>query len=131
MVKPFSAIQLLAGVLQHLQRDASGEIIWGVITQELLRRTHSRLEEDEGIITQYAFTRGTKVAVLFKEVSASEVKMSFRSRGALDVGQFAHYISPGQGGGHQRAAGCTLQGTLPEVQERVIAALQEELQHQR
>jgi phosphoesterase RecJ-like protein len=131
LVKPFSAIQLLAGVLQHLQRDASGEIIWGVITQELLRRTQSRLEEDEGIITRYAFTRDTNVAVLFKEVSASEVKMSFRSRGALDVGQFAHYISPGQGGGHQRAAGCTLQGTLPEVQERVIAALQEELQHQR
>jgi phosphoesterase RecJ-like protein len=125
--KPFSAVQLLGAVLQNLHRDPSGEIIWGTITQALLKRIRARPEEDEGIITQYAFTEGTKVAALFKEISATEVKVSFRTRGAIDVGRFAKKMSP-QGGGHQRAAGCTLKGTIEEVQTLVISMLQKELQ---
>ncbi len=125
--KSFSAVQLLNGVLQSLQRNSSGEVIWGTITQDLLQRVQARLEEDEGIITQYAFTKGTKVAVLLKEVSNTEVKVSLRSRGAVDVGRFAQKISA-QGGGHPRAAGCTFNGTIEAIQHLIVNALQEELQ---
>lgn len=124
--KSFSAVKLLSGVLQSLQQDSSGEIIWGTITRDLLNCVQAQLEEDEGIITRYAFTKGTKVAALFKEVSGTTVKVSFRSRGAIDVGRFAQKIST-QGGGHPRAAGCTISGTIEEVQHLVVNALQEEL----
>jgi len=124
--KPFAALQLLQGVLQSLQRNATDEMIWGVITQELLHAVQARPEQDEGIITQYAFTQGVKVAILFKEYSATEVKISLRSRGAVDVGRFARQMSV-EGGGHPRAAGCTLPGTLAEIKPLVIQKLQEEL----
>jgi phosphoesterase RecJ-like protein len=126
--KPFSAVQLLSVVLQNLQRIPNGEILWGTITQKLLKTVHAMPEVEEGIITQYAFTKGVKVAVLFKELSSTRVKVSFRSRGALDVGKFAQNIST-QGGGHQRAAGCILTGEIGDVQEMVIRALQDALRN--
>ena len=122
--KPYSSLQLLSAVLQTLQRDDTGEIIWGTVTQDMLTQAQADIEETEGIITHYAFTKGTKVAILFKEVSAQEIKISFRARGAVDVGQFAKSLTP-KGGGHHRAAGCTLHGTLEQVQERVLQALQQ------
>jgi len=124
--KPFSAVQLLSAVLHDLERNSSGEIIWGTITQKLLKTVNAKHNEDEGIITQYAFTKGVKVAVLFKEFSSTKVKVSFRSRGAMDVGQFAQKMSA-QGGGHQRAAGCTIPGKIKDVRKMVIDALEDEL----
>ncbi len=121
--RSFAGIQLQGEVLRNVQRDASGEIIWGVITQEMLARLHATLEESEGIISRYTFARGAKVAVLFKETAANEIKLSFRSKGALDVARFARSLAS-QGGGHDRAAGCTLHGTIQEVQQQVIPALQ-------
>ena len=126
--KTFSKVRLLSAVLSNLRRDSRGEIIWGTITQELLNTVNAKPEEEEGIITHYAFTKGVKVAVLFKEFSPTEIKASFRSRGALDVGKFAQKIST-QGGGHPRAAGCTLTGKIEDVQEMVICALQDALRN--
>lgn len=121
-----SALYLLSAVLHDLEHTADGKIFWGTVSQALLAEVQAHPEETEGIITKYAFIKGSQVAVLFKEVSANEIKVSFRSRGALDVGQFAHQLDPG-GGGHLRAAGCTLNGALREVKDFVIEALQHAL----
>ncbi len=121
--KRFPGIRLFGEVLQNLQRDVTGEIIWGTITQDLLNHVQAGMEESEGLITQYAFTQGTKVAVLFKEDEPDTIKVSFRARGALDVGQFAKSLTT-IGGGHPRAAGCTLHTTLHEAQQCVITRLQ-------
>jgi phosphoesterase RecJ-like protein len=124
--KPFSAIRLLHRVLETLQWDSYGEILWGTITQDLLKQVDAQPGDDDRLISQYAFTRNAKVAVLFKELSSNEVKISLRTRGALDVGQFARTLHV-KGGGHPRAAGCQLSGTLTEVQPAVIQALQKAL----
>ncbi len=122
--KPYSSLQLLSAVLHTLRRDETGQIIWGVVTQDMLKQAQAHSEETDGLITQYAFTRGVKVAILFKETSAHDIKISFRARGAVDVGKFAQSLTS-KGGGHHRAAGCTLHGSLEQVQERVLQALQQ------
>jgi phosphoesterase RecJ-like protein len=113
-------------VLHNLYWDDTGEIVLGTIPQEAWKRLKVKIGDEEGLITQYAFTKEAKVAVLLRELPSKDIKVSFRSRGALDVGQLANTLHP-QGGGHPRAAGCTLQGTLDEVQERVVSALQQAL----
>ena len=120
--KSFAAMRLLSATLGTLQTAAQGQIIWARITLAMLAQTQARADEDEGIISQYAFTTGTKVAVLFKERGPHETKVSFRARGALDVGAFARQMSS-KGGGHHRAAGCTLPLALPDAENMVIAAL--------
>lgn len=125
--KPLSSIRLLQEALNTLQCSASGKVIWSRITQDMLQRTGASLNQDEGIITEYAFTKGTDVAALFKEVSEREIKVSFRAHGALDVGKFAQKMSS-HGGGHARAAGCTLREmTIRDAEEYIVAALEQEL----
>lgn len=124
--KPLSSILLLSEVLTSLQCSEGGNVIWGTITQEALRRAGATMDQDEGIITNYAFTKGTKVAALFKEMAEREIKVSFRAHGDLDVGKFAQKMSPKKGGGHDRAAGCTLCLTLEEAKTLIVDALEQE-----
>ena len=56
---------------------------------------------------------GVRMALLFREVSQGRVKVSLRSVGDVDVAAFA---TPFGGGGHTKAAGFALTGSLAEVQ---------------
>jgi len=78
------------------------------------------LEVTEDFIEYPRTLAGVRVAVVFKEVSPAEVKVSLRSRGTLDVRRVAVALG---GGGHRNAAGCTLRMDL----FRAKAVLQETL----
>lgn len=66
----------------------------------------------DGIIDQLRITKGVEVAILIYESDFHECKVSMRSNGAVDVRKIAVYYG---GGGHIRAAGCTMHGTLHDV----------------
>ena len=59
------------------------------------------------------------MALLFREVSQGRIKVSLRSVGNVDVAAFAKRFG---GGGHTKAAGLALQGSLAEVQSAVLGA---------
>ena len=63
--------------------------------------------------------RGVRLAMLFRQLANGRVKVSFRSLGDVDVAELAHRFG---GGGHTKAAGASLEGTMATVQERVLAA---------
>lgn len=126
LVKSYAALKLLTAVLSQVRRDPRGGILWSVITQKMLEETGATPQDEEGIINQYNFVEGCEAAVLFKEVSKNKIKVSLRSRGRIDMGAVAKSLNPG-GGGHERAAGCTLEGSMEEVQERVLRAVEKAL----
>lgn len=64
------------------------------------------------------------MALLFREISQGRVKVSLRSVGDVDVAAFA---KPYGGGGHTKAAGLSLTGSLAEVQATVLQAAREYL----
>jgi len=79
----------------------------------------------EGIVNQLRITKGVLVAVLIHEVDQGEFKISMRANGsAADVSKVA--LSYG-GGGHVKAAGCTLYGEIDEVVVRLVNSIKEEL----
>ena len=57
-------------------------------------------------------------------LSHGRVKVSFRSVGDVDVADLAHQFG---GGGHKKASGASLEGSLGEVQERVLGVAREYL----
>jgi bifunctional oligoribonuclease and PAP phosphatase NrnA len=65
-----------------------------------------------------------EVAFFFRELPDGRWKVSFRSKERVDVAALASQFN---GGGHARAAGCTLEGSLREVRERVHSAVQKVL----
>jgi len=124
--KSLAGLRLQARVLNSLRTDQKREILWGQITQAMLRESDATFDDEEGMISTFTFARETKVAVLFKEFDANEIKVSFRAWGAVDVGQIARRLSP-QGGGHARAAGVTLLMPIEHAERLVIAELERAL----
>src|SRR5204862_7035684 len=59
------------------------------------------------------------LALLFRHIGSGRIKVSFRSMGEVDVEALAHQFG---GGGHHRAAGASLPGTMADVEARVLNA---------
>lgn len=66
----------------------------------------------EGIVSQLRVTKGVEVAVFGYEIEKNLFKVSLRSKKEIDVSKIASYFG---GGGHVRAAGCTMAGTFHDV----------------
>ncbi|HSB70797.1 MAG TPA: bifunctional oligoribonuclease/PAP phosphatase NrnA [Candidatus Methylomirabilis sp.] len=113
--------RLLSEALASLAVSPDGRLAWIEVTLAAQARAGLGLEYTEGFIEYVRILSGVRVALAFKEASPDQVKVSFRSRGSLDVAALAGQLG---GGGHRNAAGCTLAGTLAEVKARVLAAAQ-------
>ena len=53
-----------------------------------------------------------------------EFKVSLRSKSKVDVNKIASYFS---GGGHVRAAGCTMQGSIYDVMNNLLEQIEKEI----
>ncbi|HNU83588.1 MAG TPA: bifunctional oligoribonuclease/PAP phosphatase NrnA [Thermoanaerobaculia bacterium] len=118
--QPVSAVRLLGEMLPSLELHAAGSIATVVLTREMFARAGAAPGDSEGLIDHPRSIAGVAATALFKELGDGRWKISLRSRGSLDVERIAQGFG---GGGHRNAAGCTLDGPLPAVQERIIAAL--------
>lgn len=118
----WSQAQLIREALATLQRDPSGQIAWIVVGRNLLNRLGAFDEDAEGLVSYARNVQGVEVGILFREKEANLVKVSFRSKYQVDVGEVALAFG---GGGHARAAGCTLQGSIEQIQSAVLAKVKE------
>lgn len=98
--------------------DGKGAI--AMVTLDMLRECNAKMEHSEGLVETIRSIKGVEVAVLLKENGPELVKVSMRSKERVDVADIGEKY---QGGGHKRAAGCTLYKPLHEVREIMIEEL--------
>jgi phosphoesterase RecJ-like protein len=79
-------------------------------------------EHTDGLINYPRSIRGIEVALFFRQVGNEVFKVSFRSKGKVDVGSLARELG---GGGHHNAAGATLSGGMDQVRQHVLKRLNE------
>ncbi|ASS75600.1 DHH family phosphoesterase [Tumebacillus algifaecis] len=115
-------VQLIRTVLDTLDRDESGMISWVTITRDMLERAGGCDEDVEGLVNYPRNVEGVEVGISFRESVPGKVKVSFRSKYVVDVGAIALEFG---GGGHARAAGCTVDGDVDTVKDRVLARVRE------
>jgi len=70
------------------------------------------------VVNSLSNVEGIDVSVRFVEQAPDRVKVSWRAGVGLDVSKVALHFG---GGGHPAAAGVEISGSLPEVQEKVLA----------
>ncbi|OEH85861.1 hypothetical protein BHU72_03525 [Desulfuribacillus stibiiarsenatis] len=99
--------------LNTLEIDSSGKIAWLEIIQELSTKS----EDIDGLVNYPRSIKGVEVAISFKQVHDGKVRVGLRSKKYVDVSLIAMKF---QGGGHKRAAGCTIDGTVGEVKEVIV-----------
>lgn len=66
----------------------------------------------EGIVSQLRLTKGVEAAIFIYESQPQTFKVSLRSNGEVDVSKVAAFFG---GGGHVRAAGCDMSGSMYDV----------------
>lgn len=109
--------QLLGRVLADLEVSSDGRMAWARLTEEMLDRTGATGEDKEGIVNYLLEIEGVEFAAL-AEQRGEAVKFSLRSKEWLDVAR--QVATPFGGGGHSRAAGCTLEMPMEEALRRVL-----------
>ena len=89
------------------------------VSLEELRQHHSQPQDTEGLVNYALSIQGVALAVIMIE-RTHEVKLSFRSKGAIPANLFAEIFS---GGGHKNAAGGQSKKNLAETTERFLEEL--------
>jgi phosphoesterase RecJ-like protein len=117
--KPKAVLRLLCSALSTLTSSSCGKVSWMTVTRETLRDSGAEDEHTEGLVNYTKSIRGVEVGMLFREVEEGCYKISFRSKDAVDVNRLAALFG---GGGHPHASGCSVQGDLNEIKEKVVSA---------
>ncbi len=112
--------RILGKVLLESTLYMDGRVIAGSVTLEDMSSFEVTKKDLDGIVSEMRLVEGVLAAVFIYETEPSVFKVSLRSNGDLDVSRAA--VSFG-GGGHIKAAGCTIQGELPEVRGLLLSEL--------
>ena len=121
---PVGRVRLLGDVLTTLGVDEKAGLSWLSMQAGMLERYGVRQEDLDGIVEHARSIAGTRMALLFRDLGYGKVKVSFRSTGSVDVNAFARQFG---GGGHAKASGALIAGTLDDVRDKVLAAARQSL----
>lgn len=125
--KSYIQNQILGRALLESIRVLDGRCIISALKQKDLNFYGVEPKDLDGIVSQLRNTRGVEVALFIYESGTQEHKVSMRSNGIVDVSKIASYFG---GGGHVRAAGCTMQGSMHDVLNNLNKHIEKQLDAQ-
>ena len=110
--KTYLQAQILGRALLESIRFMDGRCVVSVLSRKILDFYGAGPQDLEGIVRQLRGITGVECAIFMYETRVQEYKVSLRSSEKVDVAAIASYFG---GGGHVRAAGCTMLGTAYDV----------------
>ncbi len=114
--------QYLSASMEYYLNDKCAII---TITQEIIDNSGMEAAEFEGIASLTLQVEGVEVGVTVKQRDENTYKISMRSSNFVDVSALCQQFG---GGGHIKAAGCQLTGTVDEVKKKIINAVEEAIE---
>ena len=114
----------MADVVLRSQMYLEGKCLAGTMTKEDMVRLEAKVQDLTGIINRLKSVRGVDCAVFVYETEADTFKVSLRTSDKIDATVIARVFN---GGGHVRAAGCTVQGSLDSVMEMLTKEISKQL----
>lgn len=110
--KTYLQNQVLGRCLMESILVLGGKVVFAAISKKMLDFYGASFSDLDGIIDQLRVTKGAEVAIFLYETDFHEYKVSMRANGDVNVSKIACYFG---GGGHIRAAGCTMRGSVHDV----------------
>src|SRR5512134_1298248 len=111
--------RLYAEALQTLVVEPEYGLAWVTVPPGALDRLGVSADDLDGVVEFPRSIQGVRMALLFREIGHGRIKVSLRSVGDVDVAAFA---KPFGGGGHTKAAGLSIEGSMGDVQGTVLEA---------
>lgn len=119
-------LRLMQEVLATLEMHERDRIAIIRVTQKMLERTFTTMEDTEYFINLPRAVSSVRVAVFLKEVEPLHVSVSLRAKGKCDVSLVAAQFG---GGGHRNASGFRVKGQSVEaVRDFLLPILRQEVQ---
>ncbi len=115
---PASRLLLLGTALNRLRHE--GRLAWMWVTNQDLMQSGASEDDCDGIVNFALGVEGVEAAAFLRELPEGGVRLSLRSKGEINVAAIAESLG---GGGHENAAGCTLEGPLARALEQILAHL--------
>ncbi len=118
-------MKFLGKVLQSIRQDRKRLVTWVEIPNRLLKRAKPGPEIVDELVNFPRAVQTAEVAfTLREEIPGKEIRVSFRSKGRIDVDRIARHFG---GGGHMAASGCTIEKTLPEARRQILRVVRKAL----
>ncbi|MGB8167579.1 MAG: bifunctional oligoribonuclease/PAP phosphatase NrnA [Chthoniobacteraceae bacterium] len=123
---PRRRLELLREMLNVLKFSSGDRVASFALTASTAQRLGVQPEDNEGLIDHIRSVQGVIVAAFFEELGDERIRISLRSKSPkADVSKICGQFG---GGGHTLAAGARVRGSLHDVQEKVLAAIDHEIQ---
>ncbi|MCT4598752.1 MAG: bifunctional oligoribonuclease/PAP phosphatase NrnA [Vallitalea sp.] len=122
--RSYNALKILSVAINNAKLYSENEIIVSTLTIEELKQNNCYKKDTDGIIQMLNEVIGTQCAVLITQITDNDYKVSLRSKNKVDVCKVAKKFS---GGGHIKASGCTVSGTIKEVEEIIVNEIVKQL----
>ena len=122
--KSYLQTQILGRALLESIRFMDGRCVVSVLNRRTLDFYGAGPQDLEGIVSQLRSIKGVECAVFLYETGVQEYKVSLRSGENVDVARIASFFG---GGGHVRAAGCTMNGTAHDVINNLSLHIEKQL----
>jgi len=118
--KSLASSKLFINSLTNLRLYNKDKIGIASVSQEMLTQYNANMDETEGIVSFIRDIENIEIACLLKEIKKDEIKISLRSKNYVDVSEICAIFN---GGGHKRAAGCTIYSDLVIAEERILTEI--------
>ncbi len=123
--KTYIQNQLLGKALTESMLVLDGRMIFSVLYRKDFSLLKATQQDTDGIIDQLRVTEGIHAALFLYESGEGEFKVSLRSDEYVDVSVIAREFG---GGGHVRAAGCTMNGTVHDIVNNIASRVEMQLE---
>lgn len=125
--KTYRQNQILGRALLESIKFLHGTCIFSVVRSQDMEFFGVDSKDLDGIVEQLRIIDGIECAIFLYEVENHMYKVSMRSNHIVDVSQIASYFG---GGGHIRAAGCTMSGSIHDVINNLSGHIEKQLLQQ-
>ncbi|HOW34824.1 MAG TPA: bifunctional oligoribonuclease/PAP phosphatase NrnA [Candidatus Omnitrophota bacterium] len=117
---PLNDLKMFTKIINSFEITHAGRVTSVSLRKKDINRFSGEFDLREKIFTFLRSIKGTEVIVILTEIKKDLTRINFRSQGNVDV---AHIASLFNGGGHKKASGCQVGGSLKEARHQVFSSL--------
>jgi len=123
--KTFLQAHTLGVALLKAEKHLEGMCVSSYIDQAFMKEEGITTQDFDGIVNQLRNITGVECAIFIYEQEDGNKKVSLRATDRVNVAEIAASFG---GGGHKKAAGCSIPGDIESIKERIISAVAKELE---
>lgn len=125
--KTYLQTQIMGRAVLESVRFMGDRCIVSMVSRRMMEFYCVTPKDLDGIVNQLQSVKGVDCAIFMYETGTLEYKVSMRSNGKVDVSSVAMKFG---GGGHVRAAGCTMNGTYHDNINNLSIEIAEQLKNE-